>query len=155
MDKNDIIIINELIKLNVEKAVTKAVQPVIEHLSVNNKKDLKEIKLLLAKIIREGVSSATPAKPKSTFLEQAQLKHNIKKRQPQPIEESYEEDYGTYDQFEEEEDENLLVIKSQTGIRGPVPDSRDVENAFLPDIDAPVLINKNSEVYHAMLESIK
>jgi len=149
MDKQDIVLINEIVKLNVEKAVNKAVAPILEHLKNDGKKDLKEIKLLLAKVIKEGFVSAPAKKAKPNFLEQASIKQNLKK---QAVVESYEDDYES---IEEVDNDDVIVIKSKSGLREQVQDSRDVENAVLPNMDAPVFIDKNSDVYKSMMESLE
>ncbi len=56
MTNEDILIIKELIKESVRSVIK-------EELANHNKKDLKEVKLLLAKIIKEGMSFGGGQKP--------------------------------------------------------------------------------------------
>lgn len=73
MTKQEIIIFNELIKQTVKSVVKETIKEELETINKSNKKDLREVKLLLAKVIKEGIGGGVEMTSKSNFLEMAEM----------------------------------------------------------------------------------
>jgi rRNA-processing protein FCF1 len=134
MTKQEIIILNELIKQTVKNTVKETIKEELETLNKNNKKDLREVKLLLAKIIKEGVGSAPVTV--STFLEMAeQLQQPKEKRSLNNFQSSLEEALvqkgkqinGGFQYIPKKENLNVAPISGDAML-----------NAALPSFDAPI-----------------
>ncbi len=139
MTKDDIILIKELIKEAVGSIVKEAVKEAVE---TSMKKDLKEVKLLLATVIKEGRSNP------SAMMEQS-MSPEEKEQLRQRLRESIGEDFRT-------------VIHATSNRVAPTIPMMSPEaaqnlsiNGSLPDFDAPIpMINKNSIVYKEMKEKV-
>lgn len=134
MTKDEIILIKELIKEAVGSVVRETVKEAIES---SMKKDLREVKLLLAKVIKEGYSQPQAIVEKSTGINREEMRKAIR--------ESVGGDFAP----------------RSSGASSVVPRmSEDVamnmsQNGTLPDFDAPIpKINRNSIIYKELQEKI-
>lgn len=135
MTKEELFLIKELIKEVVKSSVKEALLE--EQKSTNLKKDLREVKLLLAKAIKEGMT------PKNNLENRENLTELRQK-----LRESIGEDFET-------------VINKTTYNVPPklgISSDRAVEiavNGTLPDFDAPIPnISKDSPLWREMKERI-
>jgi hypothetical protein len=139
MTKDDIILIKELIKEAVGSVIKEAVRDAVES---NMKKDLKEVKLLLAKVIKEGRAYSAPMVEQSmTPEERDQLRKSLR--------EHVGEDFRTMIH-----DTSNKVMPTMPMMSPEAAQNLSV-NGTLPDFDAPIpMINKNSVVYKEMKERV-
>lgn len=160
MTKDEILLLNKLIESTVRNTVEKVIDEKIGKMaSFASKKDLKEVKLLLATLIKEGRS--VPSKP---VISEAKSGQSRKKHQLTPelkqilgidtgtIDESLEIDPALLARKEEpaaKTKKMLPAISYETGLQistgqGELPDIGD----YIPGIDT------SSDVFQALQEKL-
>lgn len=137
MTKEDILLIKELIKESVRTVIK-------EELANVNKKDLKEVKLLLAKIIKEGV--AYNGSEKVVMQEhKGTTDPEFKRRLREAV-------GGDFDRVIQADSRSIRSVMPPISAEQAANIS---VNGTLPDIDAPIpFIDKNSATWKALQEKI-
>ena len=137
MTKEDILLIKELIKESVRTVIK-------EELANVNKKDLKEVKLLLAKIIKEGLSSNTAGK-----VVMQEYKGTTDPEFKRKLREAVAGDF------------DRVIQADSRSVKMPIPaisaeQAANISmNGTLPDIDAPIpFIDKNSATWKSLKEKV-
>lgn len=138
MTTEEIILMKELIKEAVGSIIKESIKEAME---TSMKKDLKEVKLLLAKVIKEGYSQ-----PKQMTESVDTAGREARK---QAMREAIGEDFRT------------MIHATTDRVNVPIPRMSEEQamnasiNGTLPDFDAPIpFINKNSVIYKDMKERV-
>jgi len=146
MTKDDIILIKELIKESVRSVIR-------EEIEATNRKDFKDVKLLLAKIIKENA-----AYKDSTIVESRHNSYRQMGERP-AAEDNFKKRERLKSMFGK--DNSDMINESMRFPIAPIPNISQEHatnislNGTLPDIDAPIpFIDKNSIAWKAMQEKI-
>jgi hypothetical protein len=140
MTKEEILLMNELIKSTVRSVVKEVLQ---EEFKGGVKKDIKEVKMLLAKTIKEGyINSSAPD-------------NSLSEQQRRDLRQSLRESIG--------EDFRTVISKSTSSVPASPKLNLSQEqavsismNGTLPNIDAPIpMIKKDSPMWKEMENRIK
>lgn len=127
MTKTELLLLEKII----ENAVQKAVNEALEKSSVN--KDIKQLKLLTGKIIKEGLV-AKPEESQSTFKQITKRPVNLKESS----------DFTTISKTTE--DIHVMPVLPATMA------ARYEQSMELPDIDAPIFFDPNSNIMKELKE---
>lgn len=133
MEAKEMLLFKELIKETV-KAVFKEV--LAEETKIL-RKDLREVKLLVGGAIKEMREN------KGNVLDEGSSAPSVKKLFNIPSNTSVLKENAP----------GMYVQRSERSNNVSIPSAGDLQ-ASLPDIDAPIIFDTNSEVYRSMLESI-
>jgi hypothetical protein len=135
MTKEELYLVKELIREVVKSTVKEVLLE--EQKSSNVKKDLKEVKLLLAKVIKEGMVPKNNVENKENLIELRQK-----------LRESVGEDFDTIINRTSYNVSPKLAISSEKAVEIAV-------NGTLPDFDAPIPnISKDSPIWKELKERV-
>ena len=133
MTKEEIYLIKELIKETVKSVVKETLQ---EQMGSTIKKDLREVKLLLAKGIKENAFQGNTVQPKLSSEDMASLRQKMR--------EQISEDF------------DFKVQKPTPALRMSAEQAMNIsQNGTLPDFDAPIpQIRKDSVLWKDLKEKV-
>ncbi len=133
MTKEELFLVKELIKETVRSVVKEVLQ---EQMGPNIKKDLREVKLLLAKGIKESAFQGNGVQPKLSSEDIASLKQRMR--------EQISEDFD----FKQQRSKPALRMSAEQAMNIS-------QNGTLPDFDAPIpQIRKDSVIWKELKEKV-